>query len=176
MPTPEVWLRGSIPGVPEDIMPVAHGLLGAAEEIQRLVADLTPEMLWRSPGGAASIGFHLTHLIGSTSRLFTYAAGEELSETQRGQLEFERKGGDKSRSPGELLDEFERTVDLCIDTLRDLDPSTLDDFRGVGKAQLPSSVRGLLSHAAEHAARHVGQMATTLKVLQSSRDDSAANI
>ncbi len=176
MPKPEVWLRGSIPGVPAAVMPIAHGLLGAVEEVQRLVADLAPENLWRSPGGAASLGFHLTHLIGSTSRLFTYAAGEELSAAQRGQLDLERAGGDKSRSPGELLDDFKGTVDRCIATLRDLDPGTLDDFRGVGQAQLPSSVRGLLSHAAEHAARHVGQMATTLKVLQSDREDSTANI
>ena len=166
MPKPEVWLRGSIPGIPAGVMPVAHALLGAVEEVQRLVDGLAPEALWQSPGGAASIGFHLTHLTGSTDRLFSYAAGEELSDAQREQLHFERTGGDKSRSATELRADFEATIDQCIETLRSLDPGTLDDFRGVGQAQLPSSVRGLLFHAAEHAARHVGQMATTLKVLQ----------
>lgn len=166
MPKPEVWLRGPVPGVPAEVMPVAHGLLAAAEEAERLVDGLTAESLWQRPGGAASLGFHLTHLAGSTSRLFTYAAGGALSEAQREQLGHERSGGDTSRSPGELLADFKSTVDACIDTLGGLDPGTLDDFRGVGGAQLPSSVRGLLFHAAEHAARHVGQMATTLKVLQ----------
>lgn len=164
MSKPEVWLRGPIPGVPTEVLPVAHGLRGAVEEVQRLVDDLESETLWHGPSGAASVGFHLTHLTGSTSRLFTYAAGEQLSEAQRAQLDLERAGGDKSRSPGELAGDFESTVERCIDKLRGLDPGTLDDFRGVGKAQLPSSVRGLLFHAAEHAARHVGQIATTLKI------------
>ena len=167
MPKPEVWLRGPVPGVPTEVMPVAHGLLAAVEEVERLVNEMTAENLWQNPGGAASLGFHLTHLTGgSTSRLFTYAAGEGLSEAQRAQLVVERAGGDKSRSQGVLFDDFKRTIDGCVDALRDLDPGTLDDFRGVGQAQLPSSVRGLLFHAAEHAARHIGQMATSLKVLR----------
>jgi hypothetical protein len=39
------------------------------------------------------------------------------------------------------------------------------DFRGVGRAQLPSTVLGLLFHGAEHMQRHVGQAVTTAKFL-----------
>jgi hypothetical protein len=38
--------------------------------------------------------------------------------------------------------------------------------RQVGRAQLPSTVLGLLFHAAEHAQRHVGQLVTTSKVIR----------
>ena len=36
----------------------------------------------------------------------------------------------------------------------------------VGSARLPSNVLGLLYHASEHTTRHVGQLITTLKVVQ----------
>jgi hypothetical protein len=39
------------------------------------------------------------------------------------------------------------------------------EARGVGRAQLPSTVLGLLFHAAEHTQRHVGQLTTTAKAL-----------
>jgi hypothetical protein len=42
------------------------------------------------------------------------------------------------------------------------------DFRGVGRAQLPSTVLGLLFHAAEHTQRHAGQVATTRRVVTAS--------
>jgi uncharacterized damage-inducible protein DinB len=38
--------------------------------------------------------------------------------------------------------------------------------RGVGRAQLPSTVLGLLFHAAEHTQRHVGQLLVTVRVLR----------
>jgi hypothetical protein len=37
--------------------------------------------------------------------------------------------------------------------------------RLVGRAKLPSNTIGLLVHAAEHTARHVGQLMTTAKVV-----------
>jgi uncharacterized damage-inducible protein DinB len=40
------------------------------------------------------------------------------------------------------------------------------EFRGVGKAQRPSDVIGLLSHAAQHAQRHAGQVVTTVRILR----------
>jgi hypothetical protein len=37
--------------------------------------------------------------------------------------------------------------------------------RAVGRQQLPSNVRGLLYEVAIHTSRHVGQIATTAKLL-----------
>jgi hypothetical protein len=51
--------------------------------------------------------------------------------------------------------------------LRNVDPSTLGDFRGVGRAQLPSTVIGCLVHGAEHAMRHVGQLSVTTRIVRS---------
>jgi hypothetical protein len=36
----------------------------------------------------------------------------------------------------------------------------------IGRAQLPTTVFGCLAHAGEHAARHAGQLVTTVKVLR----------
>jgi hypothetical protein len=42
----------------------------------------------------------------------------------------------------------------------------LDEARRVGQAGLPSTVLGLLFHAAEHAQRHSAQIITTAKILE----------
>ena len=84
--TPEVWLRGPVPGVDRALMPVAHALLQAREGVERVTAEATPDELWQRPGGAASAGYHLQHLAGSLDRLFTYARGEPLDDAQRAAL------------------------------------------------------------------------------------------
>ncbi|MGI9626036.1 MAG: DinB family protein [Longimicrobiales bacterium] len=160
----EVWLRGPVPGVPTELMPVAHSLLQAREELEPLVAPIGKTRLWVKPGGAASIGFHVLHLTGSTDRLFTYARGDSLTDGQRAQLAVEKEGGDPSRSAADVLADFGAAIDGFLRQLRGWDPTTLDDFRGVGAKALPSNVRGLLFHAAEHAQRHVGQVKTTLVI------------
>lgn len=45
-------------------------------------------------------------------------------------------------------------------------PERFEEARGVGRAGLPTTVVGLLIHAAEHTQRHVGQAVTTAKVLR----------
>ena len=63
-PLPEVWLRGQLPDVPPLLQPVAHALLQARNEIDALLEDFPEELLWTRPGGVASAGFHLQHLVG----------------------------------------------------------------------------------------------------------------
>ena len=83
MSQPEVWLRGEIvDGVPLLLQPVAHSLLQCREELERTLAAMPPERLWRAPAGAASIGYHVLHAIGSLDRLLTYARGATLSDAQ----------------------------------------------------------------------------------------------
>ena len=62
-------------------------------------------------------------------------------------------------------DAIERALNQVLTTRVE----TLDEPRSVGRAGLPSTVRGLLFHAAEHAQRHAGQIATTAKIVCSSR-------
>ncbi len=51
--------------------------------------------------------------------------------------------------------------------LRATPPSSLYDARAVGRAALPTTVVGLLFHAAEHSQRHAGQIVTMAKVVRS---------
>jgi uncharacterized damage-inducible protein DinB len=59
---------------------------------------------------------------------------------------------------------FERQVDRALEQLRTTDERILSEYRSVGRAQLPSTVLGLLVHAAEHTQRHVGQLLVTVRV------------
>jgi uncharacterized damage-inducible protein DinB len=59
-------------------------------------------------------------------------------------------------------------IDTALTQLRATDPATLDDWRGVGRAQLPSTVIGCLVHGAEHSMRHVGQLSVTIRVVRAS--------
>lgn len=164
-PLPEVWLRGAVPGVPPLLQPVAHCLLQCREELHTRVADLSTEQLWTQPSGAASVAFHVRHAGGSLDRLFSYARGEALSPTQRAALANEGTRLDAAAATGQaLLASFDAVVEAALTQLRSTNPETLLDFRGVGRAQLPSTVMGLLFHAAEHTQRHVGQVVTTIRI------------
>ena len=74
----EAWLRGPLEGVAPMLMPAAHALGQAGEDLEQAASDLTVEGLWVKPGSAASLGFHLGHIAGSIDRLLTYARGEQL--------------------------------------------------------------------------------------------------
>jgi uncharacterized damage-inducible protein DinB len=162
---PEVWLRGPIPAIPPLLQPVAHALLQAREEVTALVEVLPEGLLWTRPSGVASAGFHLQHLAGVLDRLFTYARGEPLSEEQFAALSAEAEPDDHADAAS-LSARFSVQVDRALDQLRATDPDSLTAARGVGRAQLPSTVLGLLVHAAEHTQRHVGQLLVTVRVQQ----------
>jgi len=167
-PRPEVWLRGPLPGVPALLQPVAHALLQVREDVEALMVDFPAEQLWTRPGGVASVGFHLQHLSGVLDRLFTYSRGEALSASQ---LEFlEREGKDSVPAPSsqDLVAAFGRQVEQSIRDLSSVDESTLTQARTVGRGRLPSTVLGLLVHAAEHAQRHAGQLLVTVRVQRNS--------
>jgi uncharacterized damage-inducible protein DinB len=163
---PEVWLRGPVPEVPAELMPAAHALLQIAEELDRLVTTLSPSDLWDRPGGAASIGFHLRHLAGSLDRLLTYARGETLSETQIAAMEAESQPARSGEDASALLRSAHEAIDRALAQIRATRPDTLSEPRLVGRGRLPSTVLGLLFHAAEHAQRHAGQIATSARILQ----------
>jgi hypothetical protein len=162
---PEVWLRGPIAGIAPLLQPVAHSLLQCREEVQSSMIDLTPEEIWSRPGGAAAIGYHIQHAIGSLDRLFTYARGDVLSSAQLAALADERAPDPALWSGDQLASVFSAAIDRALEQLRATDESILLEARAVGRARLPSSVVGLLFHAAEHTQRHVGQAVTTAKIL-----------
>jgi hypothetical protein len=159
------WLRGAVAGVPGYLVPAAHAFREAAEDVERALAILPPEALWVTPGGAASPGFHLKHIAGSTGRLLTYAHGGTLTDAQkeRATKEAQPEPGDSAATLGAAA---VKTLSDAIDSLRAVPPDSLLDAREVGKARLPTTVMGAIFHAAEHAQRHAGQFVTTVKVIR----------
>ena len=164
MTPPEAWLRGPIEGIPAPLQPVAHALVQAREEARALLQDFPRELLWTRPSGVASVGFHLRHAAGVVDRLFTYARGETLSDAQRRVLAQESSESESAGDVADLLNAFDAQVDRALDQLRATRPETLSETRLVGRQRLPSTVFGLLFHAAEHTQRHIGQMLVTARL------------
>lgn len=162
---PEVWLRGAVPGFSPWLQPVVHALMQAREEITELMQDFPDSLLWEKPAGAASPGFHLQHLTGVLDRLFTYAKAKGLSEEQLSYLQKEGTTHEESITTAGLVKRFQDQVEQSLHYLKSLDEGSLTEKRGVGRAHIPSTVLGLLFHAAEHTMRHTGQLMVTVKVL-----------
>jgi hypothetical protein len=146
-------------------MPIVHTLIQVREDLERLAATVPPEHVWQRPGGAASIGFHVRHTAGALDRLFTYARGEALSDTQRAAARDEGVAGDPPAALADVVAEANVLIDRALDQLRGTSMDRLLDERKVGRAGLPATVLGLLFHAAEHCTRHIGQAITTAKIL-----------
>src|SRR5262245_17193315 len=160
----EAWQRGPVPGFEPLLMPVVHSLIQAREDLERLIDSVPPEHVWRRPGGAAALGFHVRHAGGALDRLFTYARGEALLDAQRAALKAEGDPGNPPAPLSELVAEVNRIIDTAMEQLRATPHASLLDERKVGRAGLPATVLGLLFHAAEHTTRHVGQAMSTALV------------
>jgi uncharacterized damage-inducible protein DinB len=162
MNKPEVWLRGPLEHISPTLMPVAHALLQASEDVE-VAADLTGKQLWTKPGGAASVGFHLRHILGSIDRLLTYANGQQLSDLQ---LEFLGAEANPAGDAKQLIAETKAAINNMVETLRTTKDETLFEPRSVGRKHLPSTVIGLLYHIGEHTSRHAGQIITMTKIVK----------
>jgi uncharacterized damage-inducible protein DinB len=163
---PEFWLRGPLPDVPPLLQPVAHALLQAHREVEIALAAFPDTLLTARPAGVASVGFHLRHLAGVLDRMQTYARHQPLTETQLAYLAAENEVPTTPGSTVALVQHFHTTVDHMLAYLLTVPETTLPEFRPVGRAGLPSTVIGLLVHAAEHTTRHVGQLLVTARVAQ----------
>lgn len=158
----EYWMSGPVDNIPALLQPVAHALLQANLEVNDLMQDFPEARLWERPADVASPGFHLQHISGVLDRLFTYARAEALTTEQLAYLSGEGKPVD---TLPELLDRFNAQVHKALLQLSVTSEATLTEFRGVGRKQLPSTVLGLLFHAAEHTMRHTGQLLVTVKIM-----------
>jgi hypothetical protein len=164
MSTPEPWLRGPVDGFIPELQPFAHELMFAKEELARIFAALNDDIVWQSPRGTATIGYHVRHCAGSTMRMLTYIREESLSAVQLAQLQAE-KSPDPALGKNDLLGIITDALDAALAAGRMMTADRLDQPREVGRQRLPSTVRGLLYEIAIHTSRHVGQIATTAKLL-----------
>jgi uncharacterized damage-inducible protein DinB len=161
--------------MPPLLQPIAHALMQAREEVTALMQHFPDSLLWKRPMGQswnglpaqpiASVGFHLQHLTGVLDRLLTYAREEILSPEQLAALTAEESPASALPTVQDLVQRFDEQVERALAQLRSTDEQTLTEFRGVGRAQLPSTVIGLLVHAAEHTMRHVGQLSVTARLV-----------
>lgn len=165
MPPPEVWQRGPVAGYEPLLMPVVHALMQVREDLESLVPLIPSKNVWLRPGGAASIGYHVRHAGGALDRLFTYARGELLTDAQRTALREEGAPGDPPASLDSVVSDVGQIIDRALKQLADTPKESLLDERKLGRAGLPTTVLGLLFHAAEHSTRHVGQAITTAKIV-----------
>jgi hypothetical protein len=171
MASTEWWQRGPIDGIPVVLQPIAHILLQVRESVSELVEPLTEQEWNARPAGVASAAFHVRHIAGVIDRLFTYARGNALSTEQLAAMQSEGQELLTADIPT-VLGNLSSRVDTAIAELRTIDVPTLGDFRGVGRAQLPSTVIGCLVHGAEHAMRHVGQLSVTARIVRADKGDA----
>jgi uncharacterized damage-inducible protein DinB len=167
----EAWLTGPIDGVPPVLQPIAHALLQANDEIHTMLKDFPQSRLWEQPAGVASVAFHLQHIPGVLDRLFSYSNGSSITNTQ---LKYLSEEGleDPSIKKETLLAKLSEKINQSLEHLKSVDPSTILQERTVGRKKLPSTVLGLLFHAAEHTMRHTGQLLVTARILMFGSDKS----
>ncbi len=162
----EVWQRGPLENIPALLQPIAHALLQAREELHALATGFPESGLWERPAGVASPAFHMQHITGVLERLFTYAQSKPLSAGQLHSLSIE---GDQSQTFSDLqqlVDLFNKQVDIAIGQLKKEDTATLTEARTIGRKKIPTTLIGIYTHAAEHIMRHIGQLHVTVKILE----------
>ena len=164
MSNAEPWLRGPVTGVIPALQPVAHSLMYAREQLDKTLPALSAEQIWRRPGNVAPIGYHVRHALGSIDRMLTYLRGEVLSDAQFEQLKAE-KDDRPDLDATTLLKQAHGMIDRALLVLGETSEVQLDEPRQIGRKRLPTDVRGLLFEIAVHTARHVGQIATTAKLV-----------
>jgi uncharacterized damage-inducible protein DinB len=165
----EAWLQGPVDGIAPVFQPVAHALVQARDDVGQLAPAMTAEDLWRGPGGGTPpAGFHLLHMVNAMDRLLTYARGELLSAEQWATLSAET-GPHPDLDGAALAALVDAAIARALEQVRGTDPDTIFDARRVGRSGLPSTVLGLLFHAAEHTTRHVGQFITTSKIVNKTK-------
>ena len=162
----EVWMRGAVDGVPPLLQPVAHALLQVQEDILKYTKNLTDEDIWLRPHGLANIAFHIQHSTGVIDRMFTYADNRSLSESQFDFLASEGRA-DQHVSLSALVRALQEQIQQAIAYLQKVDSSALAETRYLGRKRIPTTLIGLLFHAAEHSQRHVGQLLVTARILTS---------
>lgn len=161
----EPWLRGPIEGISPWLMPAAHALLQAREDLLQAAQSLTNFQLQARPGNAPSIAFHLRHIAGSIDRLLTYTANKSLDEQQFEYLRNEENDSE-TIDAATLTARAISAIDESLRVIRETPESTLGEKRYVGRSRLPTTVLGLLFHIAEHTQRHTGQLIATAQVVR----------
>jgi uncharacterized damage-inducible protein DinB len=162
----EPLLRGTLTDLPVVQRALLHSLEMAQEDIAKWCGGLDDREVHARPFQLPAVAFQLRHIARSLDRFCCYAEGVPLSPEQLQALasEMEESGG-REAIFGELEAQLERTRRRLDAIVR----QPLDLPVRIGRKGLPTTLTGLLIHAAEHTQRHVGQAITTAKVILAQR-------
>jgi uncharacterized damage-inducible protein DinB len=164
---PEPWMRGTHGDLDVVRRATIHALELAEEDVAKWCGTLGDAEMMARPDDIAPVAFHLRHIVRSLDRLLTYAENRMLDEAQMRALKSEMDAA----TAEEVLQEFRGGIANAKERVRAFSPANYDEFRGIGRKQLPTSVGGLLIHCAEHTSRHVGQAVTTAKLITAKQEE-----
>jgi hypothetical protein len=162
----EPWLRGTLSDLPVVQRGLLHSLQMAEEDTAKWCGGLDDHEVHARPFHLPSIAFQLRHIARSLDRFCCYAEGVPLSQEQLAALTSEM---DNSGTRESIFSELHASLE---NTRRRLDAIVLQPLDlpvRIGRKGLPTTLAGLLIHAAEHTQRHVGQAITTAKVILAQR-------
>jgi uncharacterized damage-inducible protein DinB len=162
----EPWLRGTLSDVPVLQRALLHSLEMAQEDVARWCGGLDDGEFHARPFGLPSVGFQLRHIARSLDRFCCYAEGNPLSQEQLAALASEMNA---SGTREEIFRELEASLHKTRQRLDKIVRQPADMPVKIGRKGLPTTLAGLLIHAAEHTQRHVGQAITTAKVIVANR-------
>ena len=163
----EPWLRGTLSDVPVVQRALLHSLEMAQEDTARWCRGLDDRELHARPFNLPSVAFQLRHIARSLDRFCSYAEGTPLSPEQFAALTSEMNGEGTTASIFSELEESLKKTRRRLDAIV-LQPPDLPV--SIGRKALPTTLTGLLIHAAEHTQRHVGQAITTAKLIVAQRE------
>ena len=168
---PEPWLQGTLTDVPVLQRAVLHSLQMAQEDTAKWCGGLDDHELHARPFQLPSVAFQLRHIARSLDRFCCYAEGVPLTPQQLAALSTEM---DPSGTRETIFKELRESLETTRQRLDAIIRQPLDQPIKVGRKGLPTTLAGLLIHAAEHTQRHVGQAITTAKVILAQRDPQYA--
>lgn len=139
------------------------------QKVHALVEPLSTDQLWQRPFPYGnSIGHLLLHLAGNLN----YYIGTQIAGTGYVRDRPKEFGDTSRRSKEEVLEDFDRAVDLVLATLaaqRDSDWGL--PYHGVGSEDIPDRF-GIFLRCAAHADHHAGQMIYLCKQLALSPENA----
>jgi uncharacterized damage-inducible protein DinB len=162
----EPWLQGTLTDLPVLHRAVLHSLQMTQEDTAKWCSTLDDGEIHARPFGLPSVAFQLRHIARSLDRFCCYAEGVPLNEPQLAALASEMENNGNRES---IFSELEASLETTRRRLDVIVRQPLDTPIAIGRKQLPTTLAGLLVHAAEHTQRHVGQAITTTKVILAQR-------
>jgi uncharacterized damage-inducible protein DinB len=162
----EPWLRGTLTEIPVIHRAVLQSLEMAEEDTARWCQTLSDDELNARLFGLPSVAFQLRHIARSLDRFCCYAEGITLTPAQLGALAAEME---PNATAAAVFSELAESLATARRRLASIGREPLDKPVSIGRKALPTTVGGLLVHAAEHTQRHVGQAITTAKLLLAQR-------